>query len=133
MSQSAVAQLRADGFDACVLEGGYEAWAKAGLPFVAKPEFDRIAPKRPSLWVTRERPKIDRIACPWLIRRFLDPSAELFYVPNSEVRAFALAQAAEPYDVPDVAYSHAGDRCSFDAFIRIHALENQALGDLALI
>jgi rhodanese-related sulfurtransferase len=64
MSQTAVAQLLADGFDARVLEGGYETWAKAGLPFVAKAELDRLAPKRPGIWVTRGRPKIDRIACP---------------------------------------------------------------------
>ena len=75
MSQSAVAQLRADGIDARVLEGGYEGWANAGLPLVAKSELDRLTPKRPSVWVTRRRPKIDRIACPWLIRRFLDPQA----------------------------------------------------------
>ena len=80
MSQTAVAQLRADGFDARVLEGGYEAWAKAGLPLVAKAELDRIAPTRPSLWVTRRRPKIDRIACPWLIRRFLDGQARILFV-----------------------------------------------------
>ena len=85
MSQTAVAQLRADGFDARVLEGGYEAWAQAGLPFVAKAELDRFAPKRPSLWVTRRRPKIDRIACPWLIRRFLDPQARILFVDPDQV------------------------------------------------
>src|SRR5450759_5715325 len=73
MSQTAVAQLRADGLDARVLEGGYEAWAKAGLPMIAKAELDRFVRTPPSLWVTRRRPKVDRIACPWLIRRFLDP------------------------------------------------------------
>ena len=77
MSQSAAAQLRATSIDARVLEGGYEGWSEAGLPFVAKPELDRIAPRRPSIWVTRRRPKIDRIACPWLIRRFLDPQARI--------------------------------------------------------
>jgi rhodanese-related sulfurtransferase len=124
-SQGAARALNALGLDAHYLAGGIDGWrAEGGATAPMLP---------PTRWVTRERPKIDRIACPWLIRRFLDPSAELFYVPNSEVRAFALAQAAEPYDVPDVAYSHAGDRCSFDAFIRIHALEDQALGDLALI
>src|SRR5665811_1300858 len=102
MSQSAVAQLRADGFDACVLEGGYEAWAKAGLPFVAKPEFDRIAPKRPSLWVTRRRPKIDRIACPWLIRRFLDPQARILFVDPTEVVNVARASDGVPFDIKDV-------------------------------
>jgi hypothetical protein len=83
--------------------------------------------------VTRERPKIDRIACPWLIRRFIDPGAEFFYVPNAEVRSFALAHAATPYDVPDVPYSHVGAHCSFDAFIRLHDLDDAALNDLATI
>lgn len=124
-SQNAAHALNALGLDARYLAGGIDGWRAAG---------GATAPMQPpTRWVTRERPKIDRIACPWLIRRFLDPSAEFFYVPNTEVRAFALARAAEPYDVPDVAYSHAGDRCSFDAFIRIHALEDRALGDLALI
>src|SRR3979490_2279944 len=84
-------------------------------------------------WVRRERPKIDRIACPWLIRRFIDSKAEFFYVPAAEVRAFAAANGAEPYDVPDVKYSHRGPNCSFDAFIDIHALSDAALADLAAI
>ena len=74
------AQLRADGIGASVLEGGYEGWANAGLPLVAKSELDRLTPKRPSVWVTRRRPKIDRIACPWLICRFLDPQARILFV-----------------------------------------------------
>ena len=74
----------------------------------------------PTRWVTRARPKIDRIACPWLIRRFIDPSAEFFYVPSAEVRAFAAANGATPYDIPDVHYTHVGPDCSFDAFIRLH-------------
>ena len=81
----------------------------------------------PTHWVTRERPKIDRIACPWLVRRFIDPSAEFFYVPNAEVRAFAAANGATPYDVPDVEYTHRGGECSFDAFIRRHGLRDPAL------
>ncbi len=87
----------------------------------------------PTRWVTRARPKIDRIACPWLVRRFIDPSAEFFYVPSAEVRAFAAANAATPYDVPDVTYTHSGAQCSFDAFIRLHELSDPALADLATI
>ncbi len=89
--------------------------------------------RTPTRWVTRARPKIDRIACPWLVRRFLDPSAEFFYVPTPEVLSFARTHSAEPYDVPDVTYSHSGAACSFDAFIRIHGLKDEALDDLARI
>jgi hypothetical protein len=86
-----------------------------------------------STWVTRERPKIDRIACPWLIRRFIDPRAEFLYVPSAEVRAVAKARQAIPYDVPDVQFSHRGELCSFDAFVADFDLHDAALADLALI
>lgn len=85
-------------------------------------------------WVTRERPKIDRIACPWLIRRFIDDQPEFLYVPKQQVLAVARDNDAIPYDVPDVELSHVGEHCSFDAFIRKYALENDpALDQLALI
>src|SRR5438034_6042911 len=83
--------------------------------------------------MTRARPKIDRIACPWLVRRFIDASAEFFYVPAADVRAFGAANHAEPYDVPDVRYTHAGPQCSFDAFVRLHQLDHPALAALANI
>jgi hypothetical protein len=86
-----------------------------------------------SKWVTRERPKIDRIACPWLIRRFIDSQAEFLYVPSAQVRAVAKAEKAIPYDVPDVQFSHRGELCSFDAFIADFAIDDAALADLALI
>lgn len=86
-----------------------------------------------SRWVTRERPKIDRIACPWLIRRCIDARAEFLYVPAAEVRAVAAAEQAIPYDVPDVQFSHRGELCSFDAFVADFALDDPALADLALI
>ena len=77
----------------------------------------------PTRWVTRERPKIDRIACPWLVRRFIDPAAEFFYVPpKRRARVRRTRTRATPFDVPDVEYSHDGERCSFDAFVRRHAL-----------
>jgi len=84
-------------------------------------------------WVTRERPKIDRLACPWLIRRFIDKNAEFRYVPASEVRETALAEGAIPYDIPDVELGHEGERCSFDAFIRKYQLDDPALARLAEI
>jgi rhodanese-related sulfurtransferase len=134
MSQSTAAQLRADGIDARVLEGGYEAWAKAGLPFVAKAELERIAPKRPSLWVTRRRPKIDRIACPWLIRRFLDPQARILFVDPDQVVNVARESGGVPFDIKDVELSHVGERCSFDTMLKLFGLESEpSLAQLALI
>jgi rhodanese-related sulfurtransferase len=134
MSQMTVAQLRADGVDARLLEGGYEGWAKAGLPFVAKPELDRIAPKRPSLWVTRRRPKLDRVACPWLIRRFLDPQARILFVDHDQVSSVARESGAVPFDIKDVELGHVGERCSFDAMLRLFGLEDEpSLARLALI
>jgi hypothetical protein len=87
----------------------------------------------PSKWITRERPKIDRIACPWLIRRFIDADAEFLYVPADQVLAVAAETGATPYDIPGVEYSHAGEACSFDAFIRLHELTDPALAELAVI
>jgi hypothetical protein len=86
-----------------------------------------------SRWITRERPKIDRIACPWLIRRFIDSRAEFLYVPSAEVRAVAQVENAIPYDVPGVQFSHRGEQCSFDAFLADFALDDPALAELALI
>ena len=125
VGKGASSALRARGFDARYLAGGVEQWRADGLP--TKPY---AAPTR---WVTRERPKIDRIACPWLVRRFIDASAEFFYVPKAEVRAFAAANDAIAYDVPDVTYTHVGPECSFDAFVRIHELDDPALRELATI
>jgi hypothetical protein len=87
----------------------------------------------PTRWITRERPKIDRIACPWLIRRFIDPAAEFLYVPADQVLAVAAKKGAIPYDVPDVPLSHRGEQCSFDAFIDDFGLRDAALGELAAI
>jgi hypothetical protein len=84
-------------------------------------------------WVTRERPKIDRIACPWLIARYIDKSPEFLYVPAGEVMQVAAYTGALPYDVPDVELGHHGDQCSFDAFIAKYALKDDALKRLALI
>lgn len=84
-------------------------------------------------WITRERPKIDRIACPWLVARFVDASPEFLYVSGSEVMKVAAETAAIPYDVPGVELGHHGDRCSFDAFIDKYKLDDPALSKLALI
>jgi len=84
-------------------------------------------------WITRERPKIDRIACPWLIARFIDAEPEFLYVPAGEVMAQAERTGATPYDVPGVELSHVGERCSFDAFLTRYALDEPALQQLAAI
>jgi hypothetical protein len=85
-------------------------------------------------WITRERPKIDRIACPWLVARFIDPAPEFLYVPADRVMAEAKRTGATPYDVPDVELGHHGELCSFDAFIGKYGLQGDAaLARLALI
>lgn len=84
-------------------------------------------------WITRERPKIDRIACPWLIKRFIDPAAEFLYVPKDRVLEVAVEKGATPFDIPGVEYGHHGDRCSFDAFIAKYGLTDPALHRLAAI
>ncbi len=84
-------------------------------------------------WVTRERPKIDRIACPWLIARFIDRDAEFLYVPAGEVLKVAEQTGAIPYDIPGVEYGHVGEFCSFDAFLKLHKLTDPVLHDLAVI
>lgn len=84
-------------------------------------------------WVTRERPKIDRIACPWLIARFIDATPEFLYVPTAQVFAVAEATGAVPYDIPGAELSHEGEFCSFDAFLKRYALDDPALSQLAAI
>jgi hypothetical protein len=84
-------------------------------------------------WVTRERPKIDRIACPWLIARFIDDDPEFLYVPAKQVLHVAEQTGAIPYDVPNVELSHEGDLCSFDAFLKKYELDDPALKQLAKI
>ena len=84
-------------------------------------------------WVTRERQKIDRIACPWLIARFIDKEPEFLYVPTNQVLKVAAEKGAVPYDIPGVEMTHDGELCSFDAFIKKHELNDPALDQLALI
>ena len=84
-------------------------------------------------WVTRARPKVDRIACPWLIKRFVDPAAEFVYVPSEEVASYAARTGAVPYDIPNVELGHHGPECSFDAILKKYGLTDPALLRLALI
>lgn len=124
-SQIAAADLRERGFAASVLAGGYQAWSEAGLPFVSKAACERVLKTRPSRWVTRRRPKIDRIACPWLILRFIDPDARFLFVDPPEVAAIARETGAVPFDIDGVELSHEGERCSFDTILRIFGLESE--------
>lgn len=84
-------------------------------------------------WITRERPKIDRIACPWLITRFIDPQPEFLYVPSADVLRLAVEKDAAPYDIPGVELTHEGELCSFDAFLKKYHLSEPALQHLAKI
>lgn len=84
-------------------------------------------------WITRERPKIDRIACPWLVARFIDRAPEFLFVPADRVMARAKSDNAIPYDVPGVELSHVGEKCSFDAFLAKYELKDKALDQLAVI
>jgi rhodanese-related sulfurtransferase len=128
VSQCAAQTLRELGIAARYLEGGLEeGWKGAGGGIIGKPK------EGSTRWVTRERPKIDRIACPWLVARFVDPEAEFLYVPNKEVLRSAKERDAIPYDVPDVHFSHDGELCSFDAFLKTYRLTDPALDRLAII
>ena len=134
LSQGAAAWLRHHGAKAEVLEGGFEAWAAGGGNPLLRP--DRIPPRDArgrTVWVTRSRPKIDRIACPWLIRRFVDPGAVFLFVAPSEVTAVAERFGAAPFDIEGVFWSHRGEGCTFDAMVEEFGLRSEALSRLALI
>jgi rhodanese-related sulfurtransferase len=134
LSQNITAELRAAGYDSAMLAGGQAAWSEAGLPTIDRQTADRILPSRPSTWITRRRPKIDRIACPWLIRRFIDPDAKFLFVDPDYVTAAAAEFGSIPFDIPDVEISHEGERCSFDTLLRLFKLEDEpSLARLALI
>ncbi|MFZ3323186.1 MAG: chromate resistance protein ChrB domain-containing protein [Usitatibacter sp.] len=131
VSQESASALRKAGRDATYLEGGIEAWRAAGLPTIRRrPEWRVPGGSR---WITRERPKIDRVACPWLIRRFIDPLASFDYVPTKIVFDEAKARDAVPYDIPGAVVTHRGEHCSFDALIEDFALHDPALDRLATI
>jgi hypothetical protein len=84
-------------------------------------------------WITRERPKIDRIACPWLIKRFVDPQAEFLYVPKEKVFEEAEKQDAIPYDIPGAEYTHYGEACTFDYIVKKHGITDEAILQIATI
>ena len=133
LSQGVAAWLRQHGAKAETLEGGFEGWRAAKGLLVTADKLPRRDGAGRTVWVTRARPKVDRIACPWLIRRFVDPNAVFLFVAPSEVLDVAERFHATPFDVDDVFWSHRGDRCSFDTMIEEFGLASDALERLALI
>ena len=118
-------------------QGALFAWRHRRLaerrPAARRQSWPGSARSRSMKWITRERPKIDRIACPWLITRFIDRAAEFLYVPAADVLRIAEERSATPYDIPGVEMSHVGELCSFDAFLAKYRLDDPALRQLALI
>ncbi|TCL62531.1 sulfurtransferase/chromate resistance protein [Rhizobium sp. BK251] len=133
LSHGVAAHLRAMGVAAETLEGGFKAWIEAGGLAVPEEKLPPRDKQGRTVWVTRARPKIDRIACPWLIRRFIDPSAIFLFVVASEVATVADRFGATPFDVEDVFWSHRGERCSFDTMVQEFGLESEPLLRLATI
>lgn len=132
VSVNTMTTLQGYGHDVRFLQGGIEAWRTLGLPLTIKSTGSTTR------WVTRARPKIDRIACPWLIRKFVDSNAEFLYVPTEQVRKTAQLQSATAYDIApqiaDTLFTHVGDLCSFDAFIKHYRLvQYPALACMATI
>lgn len=133
ISQGAAAILRHEGAKAEVLEGGQFAWRDAALPMVAAEKMPALDENGKTRWVTRHRPKIDRIACPWLIKRFIDPNAQILFVAASQVNNVAERFNATPFDIEDVFWSHRGENCTFDTMIDEFQIGHDALSHLALI
>ena len=133
ISQGGAAVLRAEGLRVESVEGGQFGWRDAGLPMVTAAALPPRDAQGRTVWVTRHRPKIDRIACPWLIRRFIDPRARFLFVPPQDVGMVAEKFSATPFDVEDVAFSHRGDRCTFDTMIEEFGLSIDPLDHVATI
>ena len=133
ISQGATSLLRARGIAAETLEGGHFAWRDAGGMLVPAAKIPVAGTRKNTRWVTRHRPKIDRMACPWLIRRFVDPDAEFLFVAPGEVLAVAEKFDATPFDVEEVFWSHRGEHCSFDTMLEEFRLSSPPLQQLATI
>jgi rhodanese-related sulfurtransferase len=133
LSEGTAAWLRHEGIEAQTLEGGFEAWKKAGELLVRTDKLPTRDEKGRTVWVSRSRPKIDRIACPWLIRRFIDPKAVFLFVLPTEVTAVAERFNATPFDIEGVFWSHRGDTCTFDTMLEEFVLKSDPLLQLAKI
>jgi len=132
-SHGVAALLRVAGIAAESLEGGIAAWNQADLPMVPIESLPTASAAGCTRWVTRERPKIDRIACPWLIRRFVDPVAEFMFVPPAEVLNVAREFSATPFDIEGVHWSHRGELCTFDVMVEEFGLTTSPLLHLAIL
>lgn len=137
-SQALAGLLRAEGRSVSIIEGGVEAWREAGLPVVPRTSLGLAQPIRlgesPTLWVTRASPKIDRVACPWLIRRFLDPNARILFAEPDWVLEIAAQLGGIAFDTPGAPLEHEGPLCTFDTLLRAFGLdENRTLAELAAI
>lgn len=133
LSQGAAAWLRHLGCDANSLAGGFVAWRDAELPLVPQVNLPEPDAQGRTVWVTRARPKIDRIACPWLIRRFVDPDAVFLFVEPAEVLNVADRFGVTAFDVEDVHWSHRGEKCTFDTMVEEFNLTTDPLLRLAEI
>lgn len=133
LGQGVAAWLRHAGVHASTLEGGQEAWTKAGLPLVPEAKLPPRDARGRTVWVTRSRPKVDRIAVPWLIRRFVDPHAAFLFVHASNVSSVAEHYGAAPFDIDGAFWGHRGDKCTFDALVEELGLETEALRRLAAV
>lgn len=133
LSHGVAAYLRTGGTAAEVLEGGFEAWSTTALPLIPISQMPQRDVQGRTVWVTRSRPKIDRIACPWLIRRFIDPNAVFLFVAPGEVVTVAERFGAAPFDVDNVFWSHREELCTFDVMIEEFGLATAPLLRLATI
>lgn len=133
LSHGAAALLRHEGVPAEALEGGHAGWTESGRAAVPQAVLPPRDANGRTVWVTRARPKVDRIACPWLIRRFVDPDAMFLFVTPSEVAAVAERFGGAPFDIEGVFWSHRDDRCTFDVMIEEFGLGSEPLERLATI
>ena len=133
LSHGTAAALRCNGVQAQVLEGGMFAWRDAGLPRLDLSRLPGNVGTSATTWVTRHRPKVDRIACAWLIRRFVDPTARFLFVPPSEVSAVAERFEATAFDTVDAPWTHMDELCTFDAMLRGFGLSTPALEQMATV
>jgi rhodanese-related sulfurtransferase len=133
LSHGTAAWLRNAGVAAQVLEGGFDDWKSAGYPLVPISKIPARDALGRTAWVTRVRPKVDRIACPWLIRRFVDPAAVFLYVARTEVAAVGQHFNAVPFDIDDAFFGHRGELCTFDVMVTEFSLSIPALSRLATI
>jgi rhodanese-related sulfurtransferase len=133
LSEGAAAWLRHAGVRADTLEDGFEGWRKSGLPLVTASKMPPLDSQGHTVWVTRARPKVDRIACPWLIRRFIDPRAVFLYVAPPEVEDVAERFFGAPFDIEGVFWGHRGEACTFDVMVEEFGLATKPLLRLAAI